>query len=142
MADLGRSVPIGGVQWESNEKPEDARRRSIYIFQRRSLPVPMLAAFDAPVFQETCERRSVTTTSLQALSLMNGDLVNEEAGHLAARVEKESGPDRAAQVRRAFEIVLNRAPAAEELERTVQFRGSLTAICHVLLNSNELLYLE
>jgi hypothetical protein len=143
MADLAKPVPIGGVQWESNQKDdEDGHRRSIYIFQRRSLPLPMLASFDAPVFQESCERRSVTTTSLQSLSLMNGDLLNEEADHLAARIIKETGADRAAQVRRAFEVVLNRTPGDTELRRTMAFRGSLAAICRVLLSSNEMLYVE
>ena len=32
-------------------REEDARRRSVYIFQRRSLPLPMMAAFDATAFQ-------------------------------------------------------------------------------------------
>src|SRR4029079_8990652 len=110
LADFARYGRTGGLMWESNEKEEDARRRSIYIFQRRSLPLPMMASFDAPVFSESCERRSSTTTSLQSLSLMNGDLLNEEADHLAARIIKETGADRAAQVRRAFEVVLNRTP--------------------------------
>ncbi len=142
MADLAKPVPIGGVQWETNQKEEDARRRSIYIFQRRSLPLPMLASFDAPVFQESCERRSATTTSLQSLSMMNGDLVNEAAAHLAARIVREAGPDRTAQVRRAFEIVVNRTPAAEELTRTAAFPGSIAAVCRVLFSSNEMLYVE
>ena len=52
-----------------------------------------MLAFDAPVFSESCERRSVTTTALQALSMMNGDLVNEEAVHLADRIATVAGPD-------------------------------------------------
>ena len=47
--------------WEPNENEGDGRRRSVYIFQRRSLPLPVMAAFDAPVFSESCERRSQTT---------------------------------------------------------------------------------
>ena len=82
LADFARYGRTGGLMWEPNEKDEDARRRSIYIFQRRSLPLPMMAAFDAPVFSESCERRSSTTTPLQALSMLNGYLVNEEAEHL------------------------------------------------------------
>ncbi len=142
MADLKRPIRGGGSMWEPNEKEEDARRRSVYIFQRRSLPLPMMASFDAPVFNEPCERRSVTTTPLQALSMMNGRLVNEEAVHLAARVEKEAGEDRRAQLDQLFEIVLARPPEGAEVERFVSFEGDLAAVCRVLLNSNELLFIE
>jgi hypothetical protein len=135
-------VPPGGLQWEPNENEEDARRRSVYIFQRRSLPVPMMAAFDATVFSETCPIRSVTTTPLQAFSLMNGDLVNEEAVQLASRVKREAGNQRRAQIARLFEIVLNRPPESDETTRLLQFNGPLEGICRVLLNSNESLYLE
>ena len=142
MADLKHMTRPEGSMWEPNEKESDARRRSIYIFQRRSLPLPMMASFDAPVFNESCERRSVTTTPLQALSMMNGRLVNEEADHLAARVKKEAGSGRGRQVARLFEIALNRPPKRDELQRFVDFDGPLEAICRVILNSNELLFIE
>jgi hypothetical protein len=142
LADFARYGRTGGIMWEPNEKEEDARRRSIYIFQRRSLPLPMMAAFDATVFSESCERRSVTTTPLQALSMMNGYLVHEESGHLAKRIEEEAGRDRAAQVARAFQVVLSRAPKSEELDKFASFGGDLASLCRVLLNSNEFLYVD
>ncbi|MBL7650320.1 MAG: DUF1553 domain-containing protein, partial [Candidatus Hydrogenedentes bacterium] len=85
LADFARYGRTGGQMWEPNDKPEDEHRRSVYIFQRRSLPLPMMAAFDAIVFSESCDRRSRTTTPLQALQLMNGELLHEEAAHLAKR---------------------------------------------------------
>ena len=142
LADFARYGRTGGLMWESNEKDEDARRRSIYIFQRRSLPLPMMASFDAPVFSESCERRSSTTTPLQALSMLNGYLVNEEAEHLTARLEKEAGPKKSDQIRRAFELVLNRPPNAAELDKFASFDGKMDALCRVLMNSNEFLYTE
>jgi hypothetical protein len=142
LSDLAKPVPAGGLQWEPNEKEEDARRRSVYIFQRRSLPVPMMATFDATVFNDTCPVRSVTTTPLQALTLMNGALVNEEAANLAARVKRDAGEDRQAQVKRLFEITFNRSPDTDESARMAGFKGSLEALCRVVLNSNELMYVE
>ena len=142
MKDLSRAARTGGSMWESNESERDARRRSVYIFQRRSFPLPMMASFDAPVFNESCERRSVTTTPLQALTMMNGRLVNEEATHLAARVEREAGGRRKDRVARLFEIVLNRPPDQAEQQRFVGFQGSLEGICRVILNSNELLFMD
>ena len=142
LADFARYGRGGGLMWEPNEKESDARRRSVYIFQRRSLPLPMMAAFDAIVFSESCDRRSTTTTPLQALAMMNGYLVNEESEQLAARIIKEVGDGRATQIRRAFELVLNREPREDESGPFDKFNGKLASICHVLLNSNEFLYLE
>ena len=142
LADFARYGREGGVMWEPNEDESDNRRRSIYTFQRRSMPLPMMSAFDAPVFNEPCERRSTTTTPLQALSMLNGDLVNEGAIHFAQRIVREAGPGRLDQISRAFEIVLNRKPRPEELARFAQFDGSLEGICRVLLDSNEFLYVE
>ena len=51
LADFARYGRTGAMMWEPNEKEEDARRRSVYTFQRRSMPLPMMAAFDALVFQ-------------------------------------------------------------------------------------------
>jgi hypothetical protein len=141
LADFARYGRGGAAMWEPNERDEDGRRRSIYTFQRRSMPLPMMAAFDAPVFSESCDRRSATTTPLQALAMMNGNLLHDEAAQLAKRVAAESG-DRAVQVKRAFSIVLGRAPSAAELERYTGFAGDLAAICRVLLNANEFLYVE
>lgn len=113
----------------------------MYIFQRRSLPLPMMATFDANVFSESCERRS-STTPLQALALMNGDLVHEESARLARRIEADAAKDRAAQVDRAFERILSREPSAAERTRFTAYGGTLESVCRVLLNSNEFLYVE
>jgi hypothetical protein len=142
LADFARYGRTGGLMWEPNEKEEDARRRSVYTFQRRSMPLPMMAAFDAIVFSESCDRRVATTTPLQALSMMNGSLVHEESAHLANRIIQTVGEARAAQVNRAFKIVLSRVPKPEETETFARFEGSLEGICRVLLNSNEFLYME
>ena len=142
LADFARYGRTGGVMWEPNEREEDARRRSVYIFQRRSLPLPLMASFDAIPFSESCERRSSTTTPLQALGMMNGTLVQEEAEHLAARIRKEVGAERSRQIQKAFEITLGRLPEPGELRRFSTFDGPLASICLVLLNSNEFLYLE
>lgn len=142
LADFARYGRTGGLMWEPNVKESDARRRSVYIFQRRSLPLPMMAAFDALPFSESCDRRSSTTTPLQALSLMNGDLIQEESGFVAQRIEREAGAKRGAQIDRAFNVLLSRDPSAEERKRFETSGLPLAGICRVLLNSNEFLYVE
>ena len=67
--------------WEPTDGPE-SRRRSVYIFNRRQLDFPLLAALDAPVFSSPNEQRAVSTTPVQALQLLNGRLVNDEAPSL------------------------------------------------------------
>ena len=74
--------------------------------------------------------------------MMNGYLVHEEAEHLARRIEREAGADRQAQTGRAFEIVLNRKPRPDELEKFSAPFVNLPALCRVLFNSNEFIYVE
>ena len=74
--------------WETSAGAE-ARRRSIYIFQRRAQYVPFLETFDAPVFNSSCERRRNSITALQALSMYDSDFVNEEAPFFAHRIRQK-----------------------------------------------------
>jgi hypothetical protein len=132
--------------WEPGDGPE-TRRRSVYIFQRRQLEVPFMSLLDASVFQASCERRPVSTTALQALTLMNGDLITEEAAAFAERVKRETGPDPSEQIRQAFWLALSRAPKPDEMAKARQFltaAGSegLTAFCRTLLNTNEFVYVD
>jgi hypothetical protein len=79
---------------------------------------------------------------LQALAMMNGDLIHEASAHLAKRVAAEAGDSRAAQVERAWQMVLGREPGNEELMKFSQSALPLESLCRVLLNSNEFLYVE
>ena len=69
----------------------DSRRRSIYIQVRRTQPVALLQAFDAPVMAVNCEKRSSSTVASQSLMLMNGDFILSAASALAARVDEKAG---------------------------------------------------
>jgi hypothetical protein len=61
----------------------ESPRRSIYVKQKRSQPVSLMAAFDAPVMETHCERRTSATVATQSLMLLNGAFVLEEAKKLA-----------------------------------------------------------
>ncbi len=129
--------------WEPSGGP-DSRRRSIYVFQRRQLSLPLLEMLDAPVPQTSFERRRMSTTAIQSLALLNGRLVTEEAGHFAARLQREAGGDLAGQIVRAFELAFARAPSRAELDRYNEFALSegLAAVCRVLFNANEFVYVD
>jgi mono/diheme cytochrome c family protein len=96
-------------------------RRSIYIQVRRSRPLGMLHAFDAPVMEVNCERRQNSTVATQSLILMNSQFVLDQAARMAARLEGEAPSARAAQVRRAWLLAFQRSPAAEEVAEAVRF---------------------
>jgi cytochrome c553 len=125
--------------WTPSDGPE-TRKRSVYVFSRRQLEVPFLSVMDTPVFQSSCERRAVSTTALQALTLLNDDFVSEQAKYFAARVEEAVGPDPGRRAERAFEIAFARQPDAEERKRSGAF--TLPALCRILMNANEFVYVD
>ncbi|MCA9161097.1 MAG: DUF1553 domain-containing protein, partial [Planctomycetales bacterium] len=61
-------------------------RRSLYILARRTQPVAMLQAFDAPVMDINCEYRPMSTVATQSLIMLNGEFCLEQAAHLAELV--------------------------------------------------------
>jgi hypothetical protein len=132
-------------------------RRSVYVFVKRSVLLPMLEGFDAPTATQSCERRLTTTVATQALQLMNNAFANEQAADMARRVRREVGPDLAQQVERVYWLALARPPTAEQRALAVAFlrdqqalhRGrpdpalaALTDLCHVMFNLNEFVYVR
>jgi hypothetical protein len=92
----------------------EADRRTVYAFIKRSMVVPMLEVLDLCDTARTSARRVVTTVAPQALTLLNGDFVNRQAGHLADRLMREAGGDRGRQIERAYLLALCRPPTAAE----------------------------
>ena len=131
------------LSWETSTE-EEGRRRTIYVFQRRSLTLPMVDVFDGPSMNQTCPQRPETTVAPQALTLFNGEFCRGEAKHFAARVEREAGPGIDARIDRAFRLALIRAPREDERAAARRFLAtqSLGDFCHVLLNTNEFLYVD
>ncbi|HLJ92683.1 MAG TPA: DUF1549 and DUF1553 domain-containing protein, partial [Gemmataceae bacterium] len=147
----GQSMP--GAGW-GNSPPEDRNRRSIYIHIKRSLAVPLLAAFDAPDTDASCPVRFTTTQPAQALGMLNSSFLNEQAGVFAHRLREQAGPEPAAQVRLALWHTLQREPREPEIERGVRFlqrmraehhataEEALRSFCLLALNLNEFVYLD
>jgi mono/diheme cytochrome c family protein len=135
-------------QPEVDETHEGARRRSVYIVNRKTMPHGFLAAFDAPTMDAgNMPARFRSALPAQALALMNNRFVIASAAAFAARVEREAGPDFERRVRRAFEIAYSRPPRTEELrvvhaalEGKKNDPAAWREFCHALLGSNEFLY--
>jgi hypothetical protein len=109
----------------------------------RTTPNPFLATLDCPNPANLTPSRVQTTTALQALALSNNEFMLQQARYLAERIEHErsAGDER---VRRAFALCFQRDPSAGELRAASQLAAGqgLFALCRMLLNANEFVYLD
>jgi len=97
------------------ETGSERYRRSIYAFRFRSIPYPVLQAFDAPNGDFSCVRRLRSNTPLQALTSLNEPQFVEAARALARKAVLEGGKTDDERLTYAFRRVLSRPPAAAEL---------------------------
>ncbi|HUF60780.1 MAG TPA: DUF1553 domain-containing protein [Verrucomicrobiales bacterium] len=146
------SSSTGMGKWGTSP-PDEARRRSVYIFARRSLRDPFQTVFDAADTDSSCPVRFSTVLPTQALTLLNSSFVNEQAAALAARLRSETASPRD-QIDRAFWLALSRPPTGPEIDEGLRFLESLQTenglkaddaldrFCLLVLNLNEFLYLD
>ena len=146
--DIAETVKYSENKWDT-QLDHAGRKRSIYIYQQRTLNMPFMQAFDSTVCDESRPRRRTSVTPLQALSLFNGDFVNEEAAALARRIQREAGESVEEKVRLACRLALGRPPTAEEsryfgrlLGQGTDVDAALNGFCRVLLNANEFVYID
>jgi mono/diheme cytochrome c family protein len=128
-----------------DEHGPETYRRAVYHQNARASRVDLLSEFDCPDNAFSAPTRAATTTPLQALTLLNHRFTHDMAGHLAARVDRETDKSQPlAQVRRVFALAFNREPSDPEAVASVQLieRFGLAALCRAIINSNELIYLE
>jgi len=149
--------------WPVSKSKTQRNRRSVYIFAKRNLPYPLLMAFDLPDMHESCARRAETTVAPQALMLLNSELILSASQAFADRVSRETQTTNPSPlVRRAWLLAFGREPSQSELTAAVSFLQQQQAIivrnkkrqqksasvialgdfCHVLLNTNEFLYVD
>jgi hypothetical protein len=94
---------------------DDLHRRSLYTFLKRSVPHPMMLAFDAPDRNYCVARRQSTSTPLQALALLNDVQITEAARFISQRMLKEGGESLEERVTWMFQLITDRAPTEKEL---------------------------
>jgi hypothetical protein len=142
---------------EVDEKVAGARRRSVYLQQRRTQVVTLLQLFDAPALVGTCGKRSVSTVPLQPLALLNSAWVRTRARALARRLDREAGADAAKRLTLAFRLACGRPPVEEELVACRSFldrqrqsyakekdgeQRTWADLCQMVLATNAFLYVE
>ena len=107
--------------WPVTPDPRQHTRRSLYLFSKRNLHLPLLEVFDQPDTLSPCPVRAVSTFAPQALVLLNGPFCKQQSKAFAVRVLREAGPDDAARVDRAYRLALCRPPRAEERRTALDF---------------------
>ncbi len=134
--------------------PASKPRRSIFTEQRRNSPDPLLDVFDSADGFSSTPERNVTTTPTQALLMINSKDSLARAAEFARRVKSESGDDRESQIALAYRLAFGRDVTEAELNTALDFfnrqaarnaaaaSSVLSDFCHVLLNSNEFLYVD
>ena len=131
--------------WPVSPDPFVRNRRSIYLYNKRSVRLPLMSAFDQPDDVTSCPIRPVSTHALQALTLFNGGFMKEQSEAFAARLQSEcksGGSD--CQIRTAWRLALSRPPKTAELQLAKQFLSggaSLAEMCLAILNRNEFVYI-
>jgi hypothetical protein len=115
----GQSRP--GLDWEISSDDERCRR-SLYAYVRRTMPVPMLDAFDYSNTAAPLSERPTTTVAPQSLLLLNDEFMQEQAAALANRVSHEvDGARLEVFIERGFEVAVGRGPTSRERQTSLEF---------------------
>jgi hypothetical protein len=113
--------------WLVTPEPRQHTRRSLYLFNKRNVRLPMLEAFDQPDTLTSCPVRPVSTFAPQALILLNGPFMQEQARAFAARLCRDA-PDDEARIDRAYRLALGRPATPAEQHLTRQFLRRQTSL--------------
>ena len=138
----------------------ETKQRGVYLMQQRQRKHPWLEAFDGADPNASSPVRTSGQTSIQALAMMNSAFVDEQSDALAVRV----GLAYTTEVDRigyAFRLAYGRAPAPDEIRESVKYlagaraalkesalpadrqpRAALASLMHVLLSSDEFVFVD
>jgi mono/diheme cytochrome c family protein len=136
-------------------------RRSVYVYVKRQLQLPLLEMFDSPSTNHSCSERGRSLVPTQSLVLLNDEFIRQQSRLFAERVFEESSADPHEQIRRAIWIALGREPSPHEVDDGAQFcsvqtqllieegrspdvarHEALADFCHVLMNLSEFVYVD
>jgi hypothetical protein len=129
---------------------EKSQRRAVYLKVLRNDVEPTLQVFDVPDGIFTTPIRNVTTTPTQSLFMINGPWTMQRAKAFAQRVSSDSSLTLEQRVAFAYALAFGRPPTSDETNEALRFiqtnaaksEDAVVDLCHVLLNSNEFLYVD
>lgn len=112
---LWNEVSLNGGLRFKRDSGENLYRKSMYIYWRRSAPMPSMAIFGTPS-RDTCTiRRARTNTPLQALVTLNDEQFVEAARFLAQRVLLEKQDSVEEQIVLAHRLLTGTKPTAKTM---------------------------
>ncbi|MFO0891097.1 MAG: DUF1553 domain-containing protein [Isosphaeraceae bacterium] len=126
--DLGRGGPVLHVKnreylfdHTSIDKTRyDSRRRAVYLPVIRNNVHDVFQLFDFADPTVPVGHRATTTVALQALFMMNGELIYDMAERIAGRLLRRATCD-AGRIRDLFETAYGRPPTAAETTQALEF---------------------
>lgn len=123
-------------------------RRSVYMMQQRIQKNPYLDLFDGPDGNLPLSERKASTTTLQALFLMNSQFLHEQAQTIAERWTARAAAPREF-IDRAYRTIFGRAPSPAETARAESFLADAgpasrarPSYLRAMLSSNEFLFVD
>ena len=151
-------------KWPTNVKDgPNTWRRSIYIYTKRSMLMPMMEAFDLPDSTRSCAVRNTTTVAPAALLMLNNEFIREQSRHLAIRVSNEAGNIPDDQIMKLYRIAFSRMATRDEVKLGIEFMDqqarayaggsdkviddghrmdALTNYCQAIIALNEFIYVR
>jgi hypothetical protein len=131
--------------WPVTSDTKQHNRRTIYLFVKRNVRIPMLETFDQPDTLNSCAARPVSTFAPQSLILMNGPFAREQSRILSDALVRSAGPDHKAQIELLYRRAYGRLPTAAETNLcraflTRQSSRALADLCLAIFNTNEFVY--
>lgn len=112
--------------WTPTQGPE-RYRRTVYGLRKRSMPDPVMSAFDGPNGDTACARRIRSNTPLAALTALNETIFVEAAQAMALRILREAGSTDTERAAYAFSICTGRSPSDAEREEILRLLASRRA---------------
>jgi len=119
-------------------------RRMIYMTKVRQEKDSIFGVFDCPDASQVVDKRSRSTTPLQALNLFNSQFVIQQCEILAKRLETEFPNAVEQQVRHTLQSAFGRIAVKEEIDDAVRFvkEAGLIQFCRAVFNANEFVFVH
>ena len=135
----------GTVCYTARDRDDPAvHRRTVYRFTPRGGRTAILDTFDCPDPSASAPTRNITTTPLQALSLLNNPFVLRMAKRMAERITGRIADDVNRQVILAWQLAIQRDPSPREQRLSVELvqQHGLATLCRGLFNINDFVIIE
>ena len=124
-------------------------RRTLYATVNRRDMSPTLMIHDFPDPTQHSPKRTTTTTALQGLYALNGELLAEQSKQIVDRLFSEFSENDRTMITQAYWLLFSREPTVRELELGLSYLGNgdeelkrWQQYIHVLLASNEFVFID